>query len=129
MTATSSEREWDRYAGPRHSDVVTQARVESEIMRLSALLEDRNDAIASAAERAAHADVAYRRMHAGAILQAEGRNAEQREAWAHLQVLDEYYERKMAESSLLAAQESARSLRAQLSALQSLAANIRALVS
>jgi len=117
------------FPGSRRTDVVTQARVEGEILRLSALLEDRTDAIATAAEKAAHTDVDYRKAHAHAILKAEGRNAEAREAQAHLEVLDEFYARRIAEANLLAAQESARNLRQQLSALQSLAANMRALVS
>lgn len=115
--------------GRPRADVVTQVRVESEILRLSALLEDRSDAIATASQHAAETDVAYRKAHARATLSTEGRNAEHRAAEAHLEVLDEYYARRTAEASLLAVQESARNLRQQLSALQTLAANQRALVS
>jgi len=110
-------------------EVPPQGTIESELLRLSALLETRTNDIAVNAQRNAVADVAYKRTHAIALLEVDGRNAEEREARAHQQVLAEYEAKRISEALLVSAQEAARNIRAQLSSLQTLAANQRALVS
>lgn len=106
-----------------------QADVESEILRLCAVLEAHIDEHGILAERAARADAAYKNVHARALLTVEGRNAEEREARAHQQVEGEYLERRIAAGLEHHVEEATRGIRAQLSALQSIAANQRALVS
>lgn len=106
---------------------IPQVQIESEILRLSSLLEGLTDEIADRAERAATADAAFKAMYASRFLMADGAVGH-REQQAQSECEDEYRERRIAEALLLAAQEQARNLRAQLSALQSLAANQRLLV-
>lgn len=107
----------------------TQADVEAEIFRLSTVLGEKYDEHAQAAERAARADAAYKNAHAAALLRADAKSADLREAIAHRQVEGEYLERKIAESLEDHLKEATRGIRAQLSALQTVAANQRALVS
>ena len=107
----------------------TTQDVESDIRRLCSMLDGKIDEHGEASMRSARADVAYKNAHERALLVAEGSNAEQREAWAHSQVEAEYLERKIADRMEHAIEEAARNIRAQLSALQSIAATQRALAS
>lgn len=108
-------------------DPIPQVRIESEIMRLSALAEDVTHQLAKRARDAAEADVAYKVAHAKALLLAEGPQYV-RDAEATVQTEAEYQRRRAAEAVLLSAQEAGRNVRAQLDALRSINANHRALV-
>ena len=117
----------------RHPDMVPQADLEDEIRRLSALLDQATSKILYRAVRAGDADALYKREFTKAFLLVDGKNKEEREAKAlmlegEVNVFDLYDRRKRAEAVLMAAQEAARNLRAQLSALQTLAANQRFLL-
>lgn len=107
-------------------DVLSQAQVEQEIVRLSNLAEKATTALAKRARSAAEADADYKAAHAKAYLEADGTVAE-REAQAALATQVQYRDRKIAEALFMSAQEAGRSYRAQLSALQSINANLRAL--
>lgn len=111
----------------RPASYFTTIDVESEIRRLCAVLDSKIDEHGEASMRAARSDAAYKNAHEKALLEVEGRNAEEREARAHAQVEGEYLERKIAAAVERAVEEACRNLRAQLSALQSIAANQRAL--
>lgn len=100
--------------------------VEAEIMRLCDRSEQLVEEIAARAEEAATLEARYRIGFAQALLCADGRTAAEREAAAMLVVADLLTERKIAEARLLAAQEAGRHVRAQLDALRSLNANVRA---
>jgi hypothetical protein len=71
------------------------------------------------------ADVAYKLAYAKALLGAEGSTVAEREALATPAVEHELRERKTTEAVADAAKESVRSLRDQLSAVQSVNANVR----
>jgi hypothetical protein len=104
---------------------VTPAQAERELRRLAQKLEERTDALAGFLRDAAAADVSYRLAHARALLRAEGDTVGEREAHALLAVENELRERKATEAVADAAKESVRSLRDQLSAVQSVNANVR----
>src|SRR5262249_18119800 len=104
---------------------VTPHAAETELRRLSHKLEDRTDALAGYLLTAADADVRYKLAHARALLRAEGETVAEREAVAILAVEDELRERKRSEAVADACREAVRSLRAQLSAVQSVNANVR----
>lgn len=108
---------------------VTQIRVESEIFRLCELAEKVTTEIAARAIDAAEADAGYKKAHASAYLMAQGKTVGDREAASALETADEYMSRRISEARLLAAQEAGRNYRAQLDALRSINANMRALVS
>lgn len=92
----------------------------SEIERLASLLELRTDEYRAYAVEAAEADVAYKRAYAVALLRAQGTVSE-RGAEATLKAADELTRRRTTEATRDACLEAMRSLRAQLSALQTLA--------
>lgn len=102
------------------------SRIDAELERLSARLEEATELHARLAQDAAEAEVAYKLAKAKALLGAEGRSAVVREAAALLVVADEYTAHRMAEGRLAAQVELLRSLRAQLSVLQTLARTIGA---
>lgn len=91
-----------------------------EIERLCDLLESRTDEYRKVAVEAAHAEVAYRRSYAVEYLRSEG-TVQQREATASIKAGEEYAARKNAEAIRDAVLEGMRSIRAQISALQTLA--------
>jgi len=108
-------------------DVLNQAQVEAEIMRLSGLAERATTALAKRARASAEADAKFKVEFAKEFLKAEGsvdaRNATANVICAHL-----YLQRKITEAELMAAQEAGRNYRAQLDALRSINANLRPLV-
>lgn len=106
----------------------TQVDVESEILRLSARLETATDEYARLITLAAEAEVNHKREWAQATLKSGEGTVAQREAEAVLATVDALMQRKISEALARAQAELAHSLRAQLSALQTLAANIRAQV-
>jgi len=91
----------------------------NEIERLCALLGERTDEFRKLAVESAHAEVAYKRSYAVEFLRAEG-TGPMREATATVKADEEHAARKNAEAVRHACLESMRSLRAQISALQSL---------
>lgn len=109
-------------------DVLSQAEVEQELMRLSAMAEKALQELAKRARAAAEAEVKHKVARAQALLRAEGTVAE-REARADVETEQLFLERKMAEALLLSAQEAGRTYRAQLEAIRSVNANLRPLVS
>lgn len=110
------------------SDLVAQVDIESEMRRLSGLLDQATRKILHRAMRAAHAEVDYKVAFAKRMLQVEAKTVGEREAIATVDTADEYLDRKIADARLTSAQEAARNLRAQLSALQTYSANQRYLI-
>lgn len=105
---------------------VGPALVESEMLRFSALLEERTDEHARHAQEAARAEAAYKSALHKNLLRAPGSTVGDRTAWAEDQCEELFLQRRVAEALRDSALESCRSLRAQLSALQSIGANLRA---
>ncbi len=91
----------------------------SEIERLIGLLELKTDEYRVYAVEAAEAEVDYKKSFALALLRADGSVA-QREAEATLKADEELRKRRAAEAVRDSCLEAMRSLRAQLSAYQSL---------
>lgn len=110
------------------TEPLSQVQIESEIVRLCGLAERVTTEIAQRARTSAEADARYKKAHASAYLMAQGKTVGDREAVAALETDAEFTDRKIAEALLLAAQEAGRNYRAQLEALRSLNANLRALV-
>lgn len=116
-------------------DLIPQVDLEAEIMRLSGLLDQATRKILQRALRSARADSDYKREYSKAYLTVDGKNAAEKEARVLTSVTlegddlaDLYDDRKIAEAVLVSAQEAARNLRAQISALQTLSANQRFLL-
>lgn len=109
------------------TEPLAQVEVESEIMRLSRLAEEVTQKLSQRARAAAEADATYKVAHAKALLLADGPQYV-RDAEATVKTESEYRERRATEALLLAAQEAGRNYRAQLDALRSINANLRALV-
>lgn len=106
---------------------VNPATVEAELLRLSRRLEEATQQVGTWARKVAAADADYKIGYAESLLAAEGPVA-QREAAALSQCEDLYREKRSAEAVLLAGQEAARNMRAQLDALRAVNVNLRALV-
>jgi hypothetical protein len=103
---------------------ITQIEIEIEIMRLSARLEQETGAYAAHIQAAAENEATYKRVHAIAYLKATGTVAE-REAWADLKSAEEFQHHKNTDALAKASKEALASLRDQIRALQTLAANVR----
>jgi hypothetical protein len=105
--------------------MLTPTQTENELRRLAHKLEAKSDELAGLLRAAAEADVAYRLAYAKALLRAKGDTVGEREAAATLVVADELTARKVSEAVADACRESVRALRDQLSAVQSVNANVR----
>lgn len=99
---------------------VIQTNIEEEIVRLSKSLEDATGLLSVRAQEAATADINYKRESSKAALRAEGKNAAEREAEVFLVTEQEYAARRISEAHHSSQLEVCRSLRSQLSALQTL---------
>lgn len=108
---------------------VTPERVESEVRRLARKLEERTDELAELFRIAAEAEVAYRVGYAKALLRSDERTVGRQEADATVATADLLQSRKIAEALAESAKESTRSLRDQISAVQSVGAMLRAQMS
>ncbi len=94
--------------------------VSSEIERLIGLLELRTDEFRALAVEAAEAEVDFKKAWAIAILKSKEGTVAEREAAATLSSDEELRKRRASEAVRDSCLESMRSLRAELSALQSL---------
>lgn len=104
---------------------ISPAEVEAELWRLSKKLEQATDDLAAKAVRAAEAEVNYKAAFAKSVLAAEAKTVSDREAIATLETQELLRERRVAEALQDSTLELCRTLRGQLSALQSLSANMR----
>lgn len=103
---------------------VTQVEIESEIIRLTALLEDETEKYADLIENYAKKDARHKSNWAKAYLAADGA-VKQRESWADYEMADSLFEMKIAEALSKAKREKLTSLRTSLDSLRTLAANLR----
>lgn len=104
--------------------MLTQGQVEAELERLVTAADAVAHDIAERAEEAARAEHAYKIASARALLASDGPVAV-KEAKALVICENEHLARKIADAKLLAAQETARTIRAQLDALRSVNATVR----
>jgi hypothetical protein len=105
---------------------VTPETIENEVRRLARKLEERTDELAVLFRAAAEADVAYRVAYAKALLASNEKTVGRQEADATVKTADLLQARKIAEALAESAKESTRSLRDQISAVQSVGAMLRA---
>lgn len=106
------------------------AQVEVEIHRLSALLETRTADLSAAAQVAAEAEAAYKLAEAReivALIHGPKTTADERKARATAAVEQQLVAHLTAAATADSTKEACRSLRAQLSALQTISANHRGL--
>jgi len=104
---------------------LTPDTITEEVRRLARKLEQRTDDLAELFQTAAEADVAYRVEYAKALLVADGKTAGEREAVAVTRCARLLEARKTSEAVADSARESVRSLRDQISAVQSVGAMVR----
>lgn len=106
--------------------------VETEILRLSTLLDDATNRVLKRSRDAAIADAEFKVANAHAILKA--RDADRKvtvdtvQAIAAIETQDEYRKKVVAEAVLDSAKEAGRNIRSQLDALRSVNTNLRQLV-
>lgn len=105
--------------------VITPAMLTQEMLRLSKLLDQAHDELVAASHTAAEKEAEYRLLRAKAFTRASGKTVGDREAQALLQCGPEMQAAHLAESLKVAALERVRSIRAQLSACQSVATAVR----
>ena len=105
--------------------MLTPDQIASELQRLAAHLERRTDELAELLTAAAEAESAYRSARARALLVADGRTAEIRNAQADHATEHLLHERLTTAAVADACRESIRSTRAQLDAVRSMSASVR----
>jgi len=105
--------------------MLTQSQVESEIERLTALLEENTHKMADAFPREARTRQDYRRKYDIAIVQEREGTVGEREARARTRCNDEAQVKESAEASARFLVEESRSIRSMLDALRSLLSAVR----
>jgi hypothetical protein len=103
---------------------VTQVEIETEIIRLSALLEEETERYAVLIEDHAKKEARHKKEWAKSYLAADGA-VKERESWAEYKTADGLFEMKVAEALAKAKKEKLTSLRTSLDSLRTLAANLR----
>lgn len=101
--------------------MTTVAELVTEMQRLSHLIDEGVKSLYAAATALAESEHTYRVAKAAAWHQAPAGTVPEREAWVNQRCADERLERDKAEGWRVAALESLRSRRTQLSALQTVA--------
>lgn len=104
--------------------MLTQVKVEQELIRLSELMERRTNELADLAEQAAIAEVDHKAAYARAFVNTTG-TSQFREHMATVMTCDALMRRKLKEAVYSSAKESLHSIRAQLDALRTISANLR----
>ena len=101
------------------------AEIDLELIRLTQALEEATDDLRELSVDASKKEVEYKRQYARAILQAIGGTVSDREAKAVLETHEALQDRRIAEALRDSCQERCRTLRANISAVQTMAANLR----
>lgn len=108
----------------RYDQPLSAAQVEGEIRRLCDRMEIFTEQLAREAEEAGRSEAAHKAAYASAFLKAEG-SVSQREQEATLQTAAVFRARKIAEAHYYSTREALGTVRAQVDALRTIAANIR----
>lgn len=111
----------------RRSEPISQVEIESELLRLTDMLEEETEAFERLAEDAAKKEAQHKANWAKEYLSAKG-SIKEREAWADYKLADMAYDHKIAEALVKAKREKLSSLRTSIDALRTLNANVRAMV-
>ncbi len=105
---------------------ITPRVIDDELRRLAHKLESRTDDLAELFNAASEAEAAYRVAFAKALLRSEEKTVARQEADALLKCERLFIDRKCKEAVADAGRESVRSMRDQITAVQSVGANMRA---
>lgn len=105
--------------------MITPRELVDEMIRLSRELDSAHDRLVSKSEEWAQLENDYRLAKATAFLAATGRTVEEKKAHADQATSQQRVKAHAAEGLKVAALEKVRSLRAQLSALQSVSSSVR----
>jgi hypothetical protein len=108
----------------RRSAPISQVEVEEEILRLVDILEEETEAFESLSVDGAIKDAMFKSEWAKAYLQATG-SIKEREAMADLRLTDLLRDHKIAEALVKSKREKLSSVKTQIDALRTLAANVR----
>lgn len=111
----------------RHSQPISQVEIETELLRLTDLLEEETEAFETLAVDSAKKEAQYKSSWAKEYLSAKG-SIKEREAWAEYKLADLMYDYKIAEALVKAKREKLSSLRTSMDSLRTLNANVRAQV-
>lgn len=103
---------------------ISQVEIEEEIIRFTTMLEVETENFESLAVDAANKDARYKSSWAKEYLSAKG-SIKEREAWADYKLEDVLMEHKISEALVKAKREQLHSLRTNIDALRTLAANVR----
>ena len=106
---------------------LTQAEIESEMMRLVGLLEEETETFEALAQQFAENEAEFKATWAKHYLQGEG-SIRHREAGADYATSEVLYQYKISEALVKAKRERLLSLRISIDALRTLNANVRAQV-
>lgn len=106
---------------------ISQVEIESEIIRLSSMLEDETESFERLAQDGAEKEARFKSAWAKEYLSAKG-SIKEREAWADYKLEDQIMDVKIAEALVKSKRERLSSLRTSIDALRTLAANVRAQV-
>ena len=106
---------------------ISQVEIEEEIMRLTDLLESETEAFEQLAMDCAIKESNYNASWAKEYLGAKG-SIKEREAWADYKLEDMAMQYKISEALVKSKREKLHSLRTNIDALRTLAANVRAQV-
>ena len=104
---------------------ISQLEIESEIIRLTSMLEDETENFEMLAQDAAEKEATFKSLWAREYLSAKG-SIKEREAWSDYKLESEIHQYKIAEALVKAKRERLSSLRTSIDALRTLAANVRA---
>ena len=106
---------------------ISQVEIEEEIMRLTDLLESETESFEQLALDAAIKESNYKAAWAKEYLGAKG-SIKEREAWADYKLEEMAMQYKISEALVKSKREKLNSLRTNIDALRTLAANVRAQV-
>lgn len=106
------------------STPIAQHDIESEIIRLSHLLEEETEVFERICEDEAKKSSAFKSAWAKEYLAGDG-TQKTRESWATYKTSDLHLEASIAEGLMRAKREQLSTIRAQMDALRTLAANVR----
>lgn len=105
---------------------LTQIEVESRILRLCDALEENLDTFRGLAARRAEAEADYKHKYSRALVEQSAKvTVAQKEAVAHLRATSDYRDWRTLEAQERATQQLLTSIRSQLDALRTIAANVR----
>lgn len=103
---------------------ISQVEIEEEIVRFTTMLESETENFESLAVDAATKDARYKSSWAKEYLSAKG-SIKEREAWADYKLEEMLMAQRIAEALVKAKREQLNSLRTNIDALRTLAANVR----